>query len=150
MSSHRREIAPGIIAMPNMSRRSLEKHRERIDMMIQQNPSQEIYIRQRYQSAKYSERTRNFQEEQLQKQFIRDSLCSTSEDEADYLFKYQSQISTNKSKSVIVRIITYIVNVFSYLISFSWNQNERVQGIQNHHQGIFLKIRISYIMPRTV
>lgn len=30
LSPHRREIRPGIIAMPNMSRRSLDHHHERV------------------------------------------------------------------------------------------------------------------------
>ncbi|XP_055623870.1 klaroid protein isoform X2 [Toxorhynchites rutilus septentrionalis] len=54
LSPHRREIIPGVIAMPNMSRPGLNKHTERVNVMIQQNPTQEKYIRKRYSSAKYA------------------------------------------------------------------------------------------------
>ncbi|KAH8272798.1 hypothetical protein KR018_000050 [Drosophila ironensis] len=54
LSPHRRQLAPGIVAMPNMSRKSLGNHDERINRMVQNNPSQEEFIRRRYQS-KYTE-----------------------------------------------------------------------------------------------
>ncbi|XP_034650594.1 uncharacterized protein LOC117890064 isoform X2 [Drosophila subobscura] len=50
LSPHRRHLAPGVVAMPNMSRRSLGNHDERVNFMIQQNPDQEELIRRRYQS----------------------------------------------------------------------------------------------------
>ncbi|XP_030572713.1 uncharacterized protein LOC115771249 isoform X1 [Drosophila novamexicana] len=50
LSPHRRQLAPGIVAMPNMSRRSLENHNERVDIMVNRNPAQEEFIRRRYQS----------------------------------------------------------------------------------------------------
>ncbi|ALC42188.1 CG3287 [Drosophila busckii] len=50
LSPHRRQLAPGIIAMPNMSRRSLEHHDERVNSMINRNPTQEDFIRRRYQT----------------------------------------------------------------------------------------------------
>ncbi|XP_017050331.1 LOW QUALITY PROTEIN: uncharacterized protein LOC108094314 [Drosophila ficusphila] len=50
LSPHRRQLAPGIVAMPNMSRRSLGNHDERVNYMVQQNPDQEEFIRRRYQS----------------------------------------------------------------------------------------------------
>ncbi|XP_050073060.1 klaroid protein [Anopheles maculipalpis] len=52
LSPHRREVAPGLVAMPNMSRPSLNKHAERVQTMIQRNPEQEAYIRERYTSAR--------------------------------------------------------------------------------------------------
>ncbi|XP_035917307.1 LOW QUALITY PROTEIN: uncharacterized protein LOC118514491 [Anopheles stephensi] len=52
LSPHRREVAPGLVAMPNMSRPSLNKHAERVQTMIERNPEQEAYIRERYTSAR--------------------------------------------------------------------------------------------------
>lgn len=49
LSPHRRELAPGIVAMPNMSRNSLTQHHGRVDLMVLNNPAQETYIRTRYQ-----------------------------------------------------------------------------------------------------
>ncbi|XP_052841358.1 klaroid protein isoform X2 [Drosophila gunungcola] len=54
LSPHRRQLAPGVVAMPNMSRRSLANHDERVNYMVQQNPGQEEFIRRRYQS-KYTQ-----------------------------------------------------------------------------------------------
>ncbi|KAH8285377.1 hypothetical protein KR054_008323 [Drosophila jambulina] len=54
LSPHRRHLAPGVVAMPNMSRRSLGNHDERVNYMVQQNPEQEEFIRRRYQ-AKYTQ-----------------------------------------------------------------------------------------------
>ncbi|XP_041449172.1 uncharacterized protein LOC111078558 isoform X4 [Drosophila obscura] len=50
LSPHRRQLAPGVVAMPNMSRRSLGNHDARVNFMVQQNPDQEELIRRRYQS----------------------------------------------------------------------------------------------------
>ncbi|XP_030380295.1 uncharacterized protein LOC115628347 isoform X2 [Scaptodrosophila lebanonensis] len=55
LSPDRRLLAPGIVAMPNMSRRGLENHNARVNLMVQQNPAQEEFIRRRYQS-KYTQR----------------------------------------------------------------------------------------------
>uniref|UniRef100_A0A182QGE8 SUN domain-containing protein n=1 Tax=Anopheles farauti TaxID=69004 RepID=A0A182QGE8_9DIPT len=52
LSPHRREVAPGMVAMPNMSRPSLNKHAERVQTMIQRNPEQEAFIRERYTSSR--------------------------------------------------------------------------------------------------
>ncbi|XP_055686723.1 klaroid protein [Lutzomyia longipalpis] len=54
LSPHRREIVPGVIAMPNMSRKSLEKHEERVNQMVLNNPSQESYIRARYEATRFT------------------------------------------------------------------------------------------------
>lgn len=48
MSPHRREVAPGLQAYPNMSRKSLEHHENRVNDMVTKNPDQESYIRARY------------------------------------------------------------------------------------------------------
>lgn len=48
-STDRREIGQGYVAMPNMSRKSLDRHVERVNTMIRNNPEQESYLRQRYQ-----------------------------------------------------------------------------------------------------
>lgn len=50
-SPHRREIAPGVINMPNMSRNSLAKHDERVNWMVTNKPEQAEYIRSRYESV---------------------------------------------------------------------------------------------------
>ncbi|KAG4074912.1 hypothetical protein HA402_009337 [Bradysia odoriphaga] len=49
-SPFRREIKPGVIAMPNMSRRGLDHHLDRIKEIASKNPTQMSTIRSRYQS----------------------------------------------------------------------------------------------------
>lgn len=39
--------------MPNMSRRSLEQHHDRVNVMAENAPGRESYIRKRYQAANY-------------------------------------------------------------------------------------------------
>lgn len=50
LSPHRREISNGVVAMPNMSRRSLEKYQYRVEHMIQNNPADETFLRQKFLS----------------------------------------------------------------------------------------------------
>ncbi|XP_037048687.1 uncharacterized protein LOC119083149 isoform X2 [Bradysia coprophila] len=49
-SPFRREIKPGVIAMPNMSRRGLDHHLDRIKEMASKNPTHMSATRSRYQS----------------------------------------------------------------------------------------------------
>lgn len=51
LSPHRRELKDGIVAMPNMSRRSIEKYQNRIEAMIQSNPMEETFIRRKFLSS---------------------------------------------------------------------------------------------------
>ncbi|CAD7013108.1 unnamed protein product [Ceratitis capitata] len=57
-SPYRRELAPGIVAMPNMSRTGLKNHNDRINYMIQRDPAQEEYIRRRYEASRYAQNRR--------------------------------------------------------------------------------------------
>lgn len=50
LSPHRRELSNGIVAMPNMSRRSLEKYQNRVEVMIQNNPAEESFLRRKFLS----------------------------------------------------------------------------------------------------
>lgn len=59
LSPHRREIKPGIIAMPNMSRRSLEIHQSRVHEMSARDPAKESYFRSRYLSMATLLKTRS-------------------------------------------------------------------------------------------
>ncbi|XP_017078940.1 uncharacterized protein LOC108113024 isoform X1 [Drosophila eugracilis] len=87
LSPHRRQLAPGIVSMPNMSRRSLENHNERVNYMVQRNPADEEFIRRRYQS-KYD------------KQVNYDSA-----DEVDATFGQQQ-----KQSWWLIRLIQLVVN----------------------------------------
>ncbi|TMW52504.1 hypothetical protein DOY81_002405 [Sarcophaga bullata] len=109
LSPHRRELAPGIVAMPNMSRQSLENHHERINYMIQRNPAQEEQIRRRYESSKYT-----------QSRKAAERLAYDSGDEVDYS-QYQSYRNTKhvynhynkQDESWLMRFITTIVTTIT-------------------------------------
>ncbi|XP_034104754.1 klaroid protein isoform X3 [Drosophila albomicans] len=94
LSPHRRQLAPGIVAMPNMSRRSLANHNERVDFMVQQNPAQEEFIRRRYQ-ANYTH------------------LNYDSNDEVDI-----TRFGQQKQSWWLVRFITFIVTS----VSSTWSR----------------------------
>lgn len=94
-----------MVAMPNMSRSSLDHHHDRIDGMVQRNPSQESYIRKRYQSKQY-QRT---QTQQL------DNLYD-SQDEVDVFADNRRQYSSTieyRRQSIISWLFTTIVTTFS-------------------------------------
>lgn len=47
-STKRRILAPGVVAMPNMSRHGLTNHIHRVGGMIERNPANRDFIRKRY------------------------------------------------------------------------------------------------------
>lgn len=102
LSQHRREVKPGVIAMPNMSRRSLEHHHERVNQMIRRDPAQESFFRSRYEALTA-----------LRKRNAADSYYD-SQDETDLSFGLNSSRSfTASSSSFFRRVITVITTFFS-------------------------------------
>ncbi|KAG4079657.1 hypothetical protein HA402_010437 [Bradysia odoriphaga] len=96
-SAFRREIKPGIIAMPNMSRRSLESHENRSNEMASlSTTATESYIRSRYQSN--FEKFQNF------------NLSDDELDANDYRTTYIHR-STEQRASIIRRFFTSIVTI---------------------------------------
>lgn len=101
LSQHRREIKPGVIAMPNMSRRSLEHHQSRVNDMIRRDPAQESYFRSRYEALT-----------SLRKRHAADSYYD-SQDETDISFGLNGGRSFTDSRSFIRRLIIVITTFFS-------------------------------------
>lgn len=102
LSQQRREIKPGIIAMPNMSRRSLEHHTERVNQMIRRDPAQESFFRSRYEALS-----------SLRKRRAADSYYD-SQDETDLSLGLNSSRSfSESSRSFFRRVITIITTFFS-------------------------------------
>ncbi len=98
LSPHRREIVDGFVAMPNMSRRSLEKFENRVENMIQKNPTQESFIRQRFLSRSYT-----------QPKYSAD-LQYDSTDEVD-LSEFNRKTVVKKD-SLVARFFLFIINAF--------------------------------------
>lgn len=114
-SPFRREIKPGVIAMPNMSRRSLEHHQDRINEMASNNPTEASFIRSRYQS--------NY--EKFQKFNLSDNLIDSQDeydaDEFDY--RTTSSYQTREEKrSIIQRFFTTIIT----FIVTTWHKTCRI------------------------
>lgn len=129
LSPHRREIVPGIVAMPNMSRPGLSKHAERISVMIQKDPAKESYIRQRYASAKYSSGG------VAGGSFARADPYDSGEEDLSQISKSRSfrssqgksVVVTEEHRSIVSRFFLSIVNFFynsSHAVSRVFNRSE--------------------------
>lgn len=101
LSQHRREIKPGVIAMPNMSRRSLEHHQTRVNDMIRRDPAQESFFRSRYEALTT-----------LRKRRAADNYYD-SQDETDISLGLNGGRSYTDSRSFFRRLITVITTFFS-------------------------------------
>lgn len=127
LSPHRRELAPGIVAMPNMSRQSLENHHERVNYMIQRNPAQEEHIRRRYESSKYTQNRK-----------AAERLAYDSGDEVDYSQYQTYRTSRNvynynnkqQDESWLMRFITTIVTtITSTWSTITGSQSGNANGV---------------------
>lgn len=97
-----------MVAMPNMSRRSLEKHHDRVNLMAKANPEFESYIRKRYETRQFTAQNRAKFDAMYDSQ--------DSQDEVDVVGGYdtnrRSFTSTTTSifkRIIIVRWITTLV-----------------------------------------
>lgn len=121
LSQQRREIKPGVIAMPNMSRRSLEHHQERVNQMIRQDPAQESFFRSRYEALTT-----------LRKRYAADSYYD-SQDETDIALGLNGSRSFSvDSRSFFRRLITVITTFFSstyYRVTSVFRREQQPQTI---------------------
>ncbi|XP_031631536.1 uncharacterized protein LOC116345911 [Contarinia nasturtii] len=101
LSQQRREVKPGVIAMPNMSRRSLEHHQTRVNDMIRRDPAQESFFRSRYEALTT-----------LRKRRAAENYYD-SQDETDISFGLNGSRSYIDSRSYFQRVITVITTFFS-------------------------------------
>lgn len=126
LSPHRRQLAPGIVAMPNMSRRSLGNHDERVEYMVNQNPAQEEFIRRRYQA--------NYQS----------NLNYDSGDEVDITHFKQKQ--TGWFVRIITVLTTFWRSVTSIFSSESSNTYQNYYAKQRRHQqhGVVVGSLVSF------
>ncbi|XP_055378297.1 klaroid protein [Condylostylus longicornis] len=135
LSSHRRELAPGVVAFPNMSRRSLEKHNERITYMLERNPDQAESIRKRFIETLFSKNQRIERKTEDVNQLLYDS-----QDETD--LNEQNQYNYMREESYIRKFITRIVSIFSIFTSIFSAKDRKDQsylsrtGIHGSQAGI--------------
>lgn len=98
--------------MPNMSRRSLEQHHERVNLMVARNPEQEEFIRRRYEQIDYA-RLRKNREHNL----AYDSTDELDVVESEIKRRYTRNNHYNvyksyESESWITRFVTKVVTIF--------------------------------------
>lgn len=125
LSPHRREIAPGQVGMPNMSRKSMDMHHTRVVSMIEKNPTQASYIRERYQTRSVA----------------RPVMQYDSGDEFDYNhFEKQNILSSSivKRETIIKRFWKVITTIFYYSTSIfrttSSSKDESLYYTRVHEQ----------------
>ncbi|KAL5286601.1 NCAPG family protein [Megaselia abdita] len=113
LSPHRRHLKQGEIAMPNMSRRSLEQHTERVNLMVARNPEQEEFIRRRYEQIDYA-RLRKNREYNLAYDSTDELDVVESEIKKRYTRNNHHNMYHNRyeSESWITRFVTRVVTVF--------------------------------------
>lgn len=107
LSQQRREIKPGVIAMPNMSRRSLERHHERVNQMVERDPAQASFFRTRYESFTALRKRQTRAADSFYDSQDETDLTQFGRNGGSY---YASSAST---KSLIRRIIIAITTFFS-------------------------------------
>lgn len=133
LSPHRRELGAGIVAMPNMSRRSLDKYQIRVEDMIKQNPTEESFIRRKFLS------NMSYQKKAVDLQY-------DSADEVDVSVLHQKLSYRRYSqKNVFYRFYLFIVGVFSSTYSnvkqkiYRTNQRPSYTPIKRHNQQGILR-----------
>ncbi|XP_063697444.1 klaroid protein [Culicoides brevitarsis] len=135
LSQYRREIAPGQVCMPNMSRKSLELHHDRVVTMIQKRPEEESFIRKRYQNSGMTQR-----------KTVATSLQYDSGDELDYNhFQRKTVLSSSvvQHRETIIRrvwtfVTTVISTIFYYPVSLFRSSDESLYRTRYHHEQGFL------------
>lgn len=124
LSQQRREIKPGVLAMPNMSRRSLEHHHERVNQMIQRDPSQASFLRTRYESFLQSRRRRSGADYSYDSQ---DEIDLSQFGKNSTYESFTSSTSATWLRRVFTVIITFFSSIYSSVTGiFRRKQNEHV------------------------
>ncbi|CRL00213.1 CLUMA_CG013487, isoform A [Clunio marinus] len=132
LSPHRRELSNGIVAMPNMSRRSLEKYHTRVENMIQKNPTEEGFLRRKF----LSNANTSFQKRSADLQY-------DSADEID-VSKFRNSYQVRKQENFMSRFVSMIRSMFVSLYdrtsqAFSLSRGRRSYYPVRKQPGIFYK-----------
>jgi hypothetical protein len=133
LSPHRRELGKGMVAMPNMSRRSLDKYQNRVESMIYNNPSEESFIRRKFLGANMSYQKRSAE------------LQYDSADEVDVSdLHLKLRTRHNSQTNFLTRFFLLIVSTFSTVYSnakqgvqrlyYGKNQRYTYTPLKRHHQ----------------
>lgn len=133
LSPHRRDLGKGNVAMPNMSRKSLDKFQNRVESMIYNNPQQESFLRRRFFSNNTSINKYSAQ------------LQYDSQDEVDEtLVTRKSKRTTTEisENNFITKFFLYIINLFYscyYSVKSVFYTNVRDQNTYGTPRASLLK-----------
>ncbi|KAG5678011.1 hypothetical protein PVAND_007720 [Polypedilum vanderplanki] len=120
LSPHRRELGRGVVAMPNMSRRSLDKYTNRVETMIQNNPTEESFLRRKFLSnMSYQKRSADLQYDSA------DEI-----DTSDLHFKLAAR--RYSQNNFLQRFFLLIVSTFSAAYSNAKQGVQRIYYGKNH------------------
>ncbi|XP_037039554.1 SUN domain-containing protein 2 isoform X2 [Bradysia coprophila] len=132
-SPFRREIKPGIIAMPNMSRRSLESHQNRSNELASlTTTAQESYIRSRFQSNFDKFQNFNLSDDDLDANDYRTtSIYQSTEQKASIIRRFFTSIVT-----IIVTTFHKTCRIFSRSeVDYRNYRNGRYDGVNESADG---------------
>lgn len=101
LSPHRRDLGAGIVAMPNMSRRSLDKYQIRVETMIQNNPAEENKMRRKFLTSNAF-----FQKRSAELQY--DSADEVDISELRHKLGKRSKPSSNMFSRLLLPIIGFL------------------------------------------
>lgn len=116
LSPHRRELSNGVVAMPNMSRRSLEKYQNRVENMIQNNPTEESFLRRKFLSNVSS----SFQKRSADLQY-------DSADEVD-VSELRRQLQTRRKPSDNI-VSRFFLSIVTYMYSAYYSSKQGVRRV---------------------
>lgn len=120
-SKDRTEIAPGVVAMPNMSRRSLHSYNSDTEYMVTHKQTSTESLEQEEvdysaNSSYNSKLTSNFNSDNLIRARPRSLFSNNFEDK--YVYSLSSRTSAVKRKSLLRRVISTFTSIF--LTIFTW------------------------------
>lgn len=102
LSPHRRNLGNGVVNMPNMSRRSLEKYQERVEHMIQNNPQDESFLRRKFLSSSFQKRSAELQYDSADEVDVSDlhrSLATRRQKQSNFFYRFYLLIVTALSSA---------------------------------------------------
>lgn len=92
LSPHRRQLGNGVVNMPNLSRRSLDKHQERVENLIQSNPQEESFLRRKFlTNTSFQKRSANLQYDSADEVDVSDlhlKLVSRRRTQSNFLYRF--------------------------------------------------------------
>jgi hypothetical protein len=129
LSPHRRELSNGIVAMPNMSRKSLDNHQNRVEMMIHQNPLDESYLRKKFLNTNTSYQKRSA------------DLLYDSADEVD-LTEFRAKLRARRNRNPKYLVQSFFLSIVNFFSSIYYRAKNVF--VKSSYQPVYTPVRRSY------